>query len=278
MEIITYPTNYTNSARKIAIGGFDGMHYAHQKVIQKADAVLCVGIEYSNLTPYNLRNRHSDLSIVGIKLLDIKILSAKEFVQFILKIFPNLETIFVGYDFRFAKDRVGDIETLKKLSGKNIETIEEITLDNVAVHSKIIRTLLSKGDIKLANKYLGFNYLILGEQIKGQGLGSKSVFPTINIKTTGFHIPKFGVYETNTIINNKKYKSISFIGHRASTDNEFAIETHIINNVIPSQDSLDVEIEFIDFIRNNMIFDNLKSLKEQISRDIRQIDRDSVKK
>ena len=273
MEIINYPTNYTSNARKIAIGGFDGMHYAHQKVIQDADAVLCIGLEYSNLTPFYFRSRHSDLEIVGIELLEIKVLSAEDFVQFILKLFPNLETIFVGYDFRFAKDRVGDIETLKKLSKKNIETIKEITLDGVPIHSRVIRDLISKGNIKLANKYLGFNYTISGKQIKGQGLGSKSIFPTINIKAIRFHIPKFGVYETNTLIDNVKYKSISFIGHRASTDNEFAIETHIINKVIPNYDRLDVEIEFIDFMRDNIVFDNLESLKEQIKKDILQIEK-----
>jgi riboflavin kinase/FMN adenylyltransferase len=271
MEIISYPTNLTFKARKIAIGGFDGMHYAHQEVIKNVDVIFCIGIEYSNITPFSLRNRHSKLPIIGIKLIDIKALSAKEFVEFILKIFPSLDTIFVGYDFRFAKDRAGNIKTLKKLSGKNIKTISEIKLDNVSIHSQVIRDLISQGDIKLANRYLGFNYLILGKQIKGQGLGSKSIFPTININAINFHIPKFGVYETNTNINNNKYKSISFIGNRCSTDNEFAIETHIINEDVSNQDTLDIEIEFIDFIRDNIIFDDLKDLKLQISKDISDI-------
>ncbi len=268
MEIINYPTSHISNAKKIAIGGFDGMHYAHKQVIKNADTILCIGIEYSNLTPFDLRDRHSDLSIIGIKLEDVKALTAKEFVEFLLKLFPNLDTIFVGYDFRFAKNREGNIKTLQKLSKKNIKTIDEVSLDNVPVHSKIIRNLLSKGNITLANKYLGFNYLIFGKQIKGQGLGSTNVFPTINIKAIGFHIPKFGVYETKTIINNEKYKSISFIGHRASTDNNFAIETHIINKNISHQDDLYIEIEFINFMRENVVFDNLESLKEQIEKDI----------
>ena len=271
MEVIKYPTSYTSDAEKIAIGGFDGMHYAHQKVIENADTVLCIGIEYSSLTPFNLRDRHSKIPIVGIKLLDIKMLTAKEFVEFILKIFPKLDTIFVGYDFRFAKNRIGDIDTLRKLSIKNIEIIKEIKLNNISIHSKIIRDLISKGDIKLANKYLGFNYLISGKQIQGQGIGSKNIFPTINIKSKIFHMPKYGVYKTNTYLNDKKHPSISFIGNRVSTDNEFAIETHIIDELISSQDNMEVEIEFIYFLRENITFDNLESLKKQIKSDIKAI-------
>lgn len=273
MEIIKYNSStekYTNDAKSIAIGGFDGIHYAHQKIISNVDAIFCIGLEYSNLSPYKFRDRRSDVSIVGIELKEIKFLLANEFISFLVSIFPKLSDIYVGYDFKFAKDRSGNIKTLKELFQGNVHIIKEIKIDGVSVHSKLIRECLEQGDIGLANKYLGYKYEIISDSIKGQGIASKELFPTINLEINKFFMPGDGVYSTFATIAEKKYKSISFIGKRKTkgVDNDFAFETHILDYDLDKSKYYNVVIEFNYKIRDNKIFNSLSELKKQIEKDI----------
>jgi len=267
MDLINLNSNHKNQSKSIAIGGFDGMHYAHQEVIKKVECLLCIGIEYSNLTPKLYRTSHTNIDIIGIELKHIKHLHPKEFIDLLHKIFPKLESISVGYDFRFGNNRKGNINILKDLCNEKINIIKEIKLEGISVHSKTIRDMMSEGNIKLANKLLSYNYIIIGDSIRGQGLGSKKLFPTINLKCEDFHIPKSAVYKTITYIDNTKHSSVTFIGER-STDGKFSIETHIINKVLDKSSYKDVKVEFIDKIRDNKKFNSLEELKNQIRIDI----------
>ena len=80
--------------------------------------------------------------------------------------------------------------------------------------------------IQKANNFLGRTYCIEGIHIKGNGIGKKA-FPTINVKIDNFLLPQDGVYITKTIINQKAFKSVSFLGKRLSIDNKLSVETHL---------------------------------------------------
>ena len=142
-----------------------------------------------------------------------------------------------------------------------------MSINGVPIHSSHIRKYLLNGDIKLANKLLGRFYCIEGEVIRGQGIGNNLLFPTINIKADEYVLPQDGVYATYTKINDEIFKSISFLGHRFSTDMSFAIETHIIDKNIKNPPNI-LEIYFVEKIRDNQKFNSFVSLKEQISNDI----------
>lgn len=242
-----------------AIGGFDGMHKAHQELLKKADFFIIIE-KGSSITPGFDRCYYTNLGCEYLLLDKIKHLTPIEFIELLKKI--NIKKLVLGEDFRFGKNRSGDINLLKQFF--EVEVIKEIKIDGVGVHSHIIRKFIKK-DIVKANKFLGRNYKIKGTQIKGQGLGNKELVPTINIELfKPYIIPKEGVYITKT----NSFFSLTFIGTR-STDNNFSIETHIINNgkwVIDNKKL--IEIEFIDFLRENRKFDNLKDLKQQIQKDI----------
>ncbi|QCT94681.1 bifunctional riboflavin kinase/FAD synthetase [Caminibacter mediatlanticus TB-2] len=240
----------------ITIGGFDGMHIGHMKLIRKADAYLVIE-KNSNLTPGFDRIYYSPTLLDILYLEKIKNLSAIEFIEILKKY--NAQKIIVGDDFRFGKNRSGDIELLKKFF--EVEVIHEIKINNIGIHSHYIRTLIKNGEIKKANKFLGHIYKIKGIKIKGQGLGSKELFPTINITPfKNYFLPKAGVYITKT----NGYQSITFIGTR-STDKNFSIETHILEDF---EDNSFFEIEFLEFLRENIYFRNLNQLKNQIAVDI----------
>lgn len=254
----------------LAIGTFDGMHLAHQELFKRLDengAILSIESGNANITPYDYRQEYSLFPLFSYDLIKIKNFSGEEFINLLKKDFPKLKTIVVGFDFCFGKNRKSNTDELKKIFPGKVIVINEIKIDNTPVHSSKIRELIKGSNIKEANKFLGKEYKIYGEQIKGQGLGSKNFVPTINLLVKGFLLPSEGVYITKTSIDNIEYESVSFIGKRMSTDGEFAVETHILEKEIENK-NYEIQIKFIDKIRNNKKFDNFEELKSQILLDI----------
>ena len=243
---------------RLAIGGFDGIHFAHQQLLKKSDEILIIE-KNSSLTPLTTRCDYTKLKCNFYQLDKIKNLTYLEFITLLKDKFPNLTEIVIGYDFRFGKNRVGTPEILKQYF--KVTIIPEIKIDNIGVHSKIIREFIKNGDIQKANKFLNHTYKIIGKQIKGQGLGKKELLATINLKLLyNYTIPKEGVYITLT----NKQPSITFIGIR-STDNNFSIETHILENIKTYNKK--IEIEFLQFLRENRKFNSIEELKKVIISD-----------
>jgi riboflavin kinase/FMN adenylyltransferase len=199
----------------------------------------------------------------------VKVLTPQEFVAKIKQDFPNLKEIIVGYDFEFGYKKSGNVEILKTIFDGRVTMIEEIEMDNISVHSRTIKEYLRNGNLTMANRLLGRSYEMQGVVVKGQGIGSRELVSTINISVQNYLLPKEGVYATRIFVNGAWYKSISFIGHRASTDNAFAIETHIIDRLIELK-SRRVTLRWLDFIRSSKKFDTLEELKSQILKDIKK--------
>jgi len=244
---------------KATIGGFDGMHLAHMELIRNSDNYLVIE-KSSSLTPFFSRLEYSSNMLNLLKLDDIRHFSKDEFIEKLKNY--GIKEIVIGYDFRFGKNRSGGINDLKKAF--KIEIINEIKIQNRGVHSNTIRQFIKNNEIKKANQFLGHNYKIKGIQIKGQGLGSKELVPTINIQPLYSYTLPNGVFLTKT--NN--YDSLTFIGSR-STDGNFSIETHILNGEWRMENGELIEIEFLGFLRENRKFDSLDELKNQIEKDIK---------
>lgn len=255
----------------IAIGGFDGMHIAHQKLFENLTehgALVVIETGYANLTPKKEREKYTKFPIFYFELSDIRHLSGKEFLHNLKTKFPNLKKIVVGYDFGFGANKAHNANDLKNIFDGEVTIVSEIKLENISVHSKIIRDLLKQGNIVLANKLLNKPYRIFGTKILGQGLGKKEFVPTINLDINGFLLPHEGIYATKTKVNSIWYNSVSFLGHRVSTDGSYAIETHIIDQEVLLKNN-EVELSFFEKIRDNQKFENYEALKNQILEDIR---------
>ena len=260
-----------NTITSIAIGGFDGMHSAHQELFKNLDehgAIVSIESGYANLTPKSFRQEYSIYPIYYYILENIKHLEGDEFIKLIKEEFPNLKKIVVGFDFCFGKNRRYCTQKLKELFNGDVLVIDEIKIEDIPVHTRIIREYLKDGDIKTANKLLGKEYKIYGQQITGQGLGAKNFVPTINLLVDEFLLPKEGVYVTKTILDNIEYNSITFLGHRVTTDGSYAVETHIIDKDIKNNNYC-TQIKFYEKIRDNKKFDSFEELKNQIFDDIK---------
>lgn len=287
MKSLSLPN--AHNITSLAIGKFDGMHLAHSALLKRLDsqgALLCIETSEScALTPKHTKERYTKYPIFYLPLNKIKNLSGAEFARFITQHFTNLKKLVVGYDFRFGKDRAfgaSDLEFL--LPQLEIVVVEEFCVNEIGVHSSLIKEFIATGNFKMANALLGRAYSILGTSVQGQNLGSKELFATINIQCDGYFLPENGVYATLSKIScdgvqdsndllapfaGKNLKSVSFIGNRLSTDRAFSVETHILDVFIPALPPM-LEISFIQKLRDNRHFQNLSELKSQISADIAQ--------
>lgn len=248
------------------------MHLAHHQLFNKLDnngGIIVIQTNHANITPFRYRQKHTKYPIYFYPLENIKHLNGKQFIQLLKEEFPNLAKIVVGYDFLFGNQAAYNSENLAELFDGYVEIVDEYKVENIAVHSRVIRSYLRDGNLKLANKLLGYNYQLTGLSIQGQGLGKKQFVPTININVKDFLIPQEGIYLTRTMLNDITYNSVTFIGHRVTTDGKFAVETHILNENFNQEVPKNIDVEFIEKIRNNRKFEKFEDLKKQIDNDIK---------
>ena len=281
----------------IALGNFDGVHIGHKKILlnmveeaRKLNLVPSILLfdNHSKLTtkgkaPMYLTTKDQKEEIIeslGIETLyNIKFdenlmrLQPEEFVKDILIDKLNTKLIVVGFDYRFGHKASGDVDLLKELAkkyGLGVKVIEPIYVDDILVSSTQIRELILDGDLELANKMLDRNFQISGRVIPGNKLGRKLGFPTANLDLLAeYPIPKHGVYRTETIIDGKRYASATNIGYNPTFDNKkVKIECHIIDFKGDLYDKI-IYIDLIEFLRDEIKFDNLDDLIIQMEEDIK---------
>ncbi len=257
-----------NSIKSIAIGSFDGMHIAHQALIERVETVVVIERNGGYLTPGYKRAEFTQKPCAFYHFEKIRHLSPEAFVGKLKEDFPKLEKIVVGYDFAFGKNKQGSAVLLEKLFEGKVEIVGEISINGISVHSRTIKVLLQKGEIVQANQLLGRSYHIEGEVVTGQGLGREKLVPTINLRVHRYQLPREGVYKTATKVDGKWLPSVSFLGHRISTDGTYAVESHIVESSVGVEPGDEVAVRFEAFLRENRKFESLESLKAQIDTDI----------
>lgn len=220
-----------DDVRAVAIGNFDGMHIGHQKLFEHlgehgAIIVILAG-GGAKLTPFASRGAYTQKKLVYCELSKIKNLSGGEFIELLEQNFINLQKIVVGEDFRFGRDRAWDVEFLRREFHGQTCVVGEFKVGG-GVHSSRIKELLSRGRCEAAAELLGRDYELCGRIVRGQGRGAREFVATLNLEPGRFFIPKSGVYATITSVRGARYKSVSFVGERLSTDGAFALETHIL--------------------------------------------------
>ena len=200
-------------------------------------------------------------------------LTSLEYVRDVLVNKLHVKHIIVGYDHHFGRNRTANINDLKEYGafyGFKVTEISAQEVGDVAVSSTKIRTALGEGEIKIANQFLGYNFMINGMVVKGKGLGKTIQFPTANLKIAESYklIPKKGVYLVQSIINTKLVYGMLNIGTNptVSDANELSVEVFFFD----FDQSLYGEvltIQFLDRIRDEIKFSGLQGLKSQLEQD-----------
>lgn len=298
MELLNVE-NYEEIGTAIALGNFDGVHIGHQQLIKKVINISKIkGLKSSVLLFKNhtrtlvdsngplllssYEQKNSLIENLGIDIIytmpfneEFRKLSPEEFFTNILIKKLNVRTIVVGVDYRFGYKASADSNVLLKLGEKfGVEVIifNPIYFEGSVVSSTRIRECLLSGNIRKANKMLGRDYSIIGEVVRGKEIGHKLGFPTANIKPSiNYVIPKNGVYSTETIVEDIRYLSATSVGYNPTfMENEIKIESHIIdfNDLIYNKT---IELIFVEYLREEMKFNNIESLKKQILEDIKKV-------
>lgn len=255
----------------VAIGHFDGVHRGHKELLKRLGVyggLVVIDKNKANITPGLKRTEYSRYPCFLYDFNEIKGLSGEEFIALLKRDFKNLQKIVVGFDFRFGRGRAWDKYDLARIFDGEVVVVDEFCFEGMGVHSSAIREYIKQGEIYKANLLLGREYSIEGRVIKGQGIGSRELVPTLNLDVKSYLLPREGVYATRTRIGYKTYGSVTFIGNRVSTDGSFSVETHVLNENI--EGARDVAVCFIKRLRDNRKFESLEELKRQIYIDIKQ--------
>ena len=284
----------------VAIGNFDGVHLGHQKVLLEAKKLAKKKKSKFGLITFepipmvffkkiknhrvqsltqkieSLKKLHLDFLII-IKFNKIfSNISAENFVSKILVKKINVKNIFVSKNFRFGKNRLGNIKTLKNFEKKfNYKTFitSPLSKNSKMISSTLIRKKISYGNIYDAAKLLGKPWSIEGEVVKGYQRGRKIGFPTCNIKLGSYVLPKFGVYKV--LIENKALKlkkhGIANIGIRPTFKGKEPLLEVNIFGIKKNLYKKTLKVNLLKFIRKEKKFKNLEDLKSQIKKDIQKV-------
>ena len=295
LENITKTEAAVTVRTAVALGVFDGIHIGHRAVLGRAIEFEKSGLEPSVFT-FNTESisvKHNKkykyiasneeklymMSDMGIKYVccpefsDIREISAEDFVLKVIKKKFNAAVVVCGQRFRFGRDAgcgADQLISLGKKYGFEVSVVDPVMYENVIVSSSSIKDMLYSGDIKKANKLLGYNYGIDQKVVHGRQIGCTIDFPTINqYFLSGQVIPRYGVYASQTLINGRQYLSITNIGVKPTvTDDMIPLaETHILDYNADLYNKT-VKVRFSDFIRSEKRFQSLDELKKAIAADI----------
>lgn len=297
MKIYNSIENFKVKNAVLTVGTFDGVHLGHRKLLKelvnKADEIGGEAVVFT-LHPHprkflfpksklfflnTIEEKAKLLEEIGIKHFiiypftkDFANLTSCNFIDSILFKQLKIKELFVGYDHRFGKDRQGNFNELQKCTSKfgiKLSKIDAFVKSEITISSTTIRNEILDGNINKANAYLSYKYSISGKVVSGNKIGRKIGFPTANIKiSTSKIIPANGVYAVNVKVKNKLLKGMLNIGTRPTINNnkQEVIEVYLFDF---EEDIYGVElkIEFVQFIRQEMKFDNLNELKNQLTKD-----------
>jgi riboflavin kinase/FMN adenylyltransferase len=274
------------------IGNFDGVHLGHQELIGKIkQAAKKNNLKTKVITfnPYPFEffqwkkkrilsefDKNDLLKKLGID--EIKSIKFDEefrkqtaedfFINTLVK--ENIKFLSVGKDFKFGKDRAGDIELLNELCISNnveLHILDDFKANTLKVSSTLVRELLAKNDFSEASKLLGRPYAITGNVIKGKSLGKRLSTPTANIDIDNVDFCFNGVFLGRINIENKNFFCIVNFGPKPTFDDyRQSLEAHILDFDENIYDHA-LSIEFLCKIRDQVKFNSVEELKIQINDD-----------
>lgn len=267
----------------LLLGGFDGLHAGHKKLLERAKAYrLPVGIMTilggkSGQGIFTLLEREKIFFSSGVDFIvplpfeQIKDLSPADFLGFLEREFSP-KALICGDDFRFGKGALGTLETLKEMGQVCVETVELLKIDGKKVSARDIKDLLKLGEVEKANALLQERFFLLGEVVKDRQIGRTIGFPTANIAYPIEKFPlKYGVYETRVTLKNVTYKGITNFGARPTFENDAVLTETYLDGFKGDLYGKELKVEFVRFLREITKFESAEKLKLQLQEDIRRV-------
>lgn len=298
MKIIRYPhKNPLSKNSCLTIGNFDGVHLGHQKLIQQVVAqaqnqsCLSVVVTMQPLPQQFFTGKYSMVLLSDFKLkaklfqqlgVDVMCLlnfnqkiaamKARDFYREILCFGLKSQSIMVGDDFKFGRNREGDFNLLKqwsKADGIKVAQMHSIQIDGIRVSSTVVRELLAAGDFAQAKQMLGRDFNLIGKVAHGRKKGRELGFPTINIELRDGDFPLHGIYVSQIKIAGQLYPSVASVGFNPTVGgNAKRVEVHVFDfsREVYGQT---VEVLFYKKLRNEVEFGSLTELTDAVAEDVK---------
>ena len=282
--------------RVIALGFFDGVHLGHGALLARCaqraaelnaiPAAFTFDLHPSALIPgkepvpllttpadrEGLMERYYGIQEVIVAHYDQKMMTTpwRAFVtDFLLRDHGAVHLV-VGHDFHFGYKGEGDPQKLQALCGElgvGCDVIAKVELEGITVSSTHIRSLISKGDMAGAVRFLGHPHVLTATVRHGKRLGSRLGFPTANMAyPTGLLVPAHGVYVTRAVLENgESYPAVTNVGIRPTVDDGTALTAEPF--ILDFEGDLygqQIRLEFYDFLRPERKFDSLEELRAMV--------------
>jgi riboflavin kinase / FMN adenylyltransferase len=284
----------------VSVGNFDGVHRAHRQVlsniVERARELGAKAVAVS-FEPHPLRILRPDsilklitptpekarlLKASGIDAVlllpftrDLSLMTPQQFAEDILKQRLHAREVHEGFNFHFGHKAAGDVTLLTELGKKlgfDVRVYPEVRLRGEPVSSSQIRKLVGEGHVSRARYLLARPFSVLSPPGRGRGYGAKHTVPTINLSRYEELLPKDGVYITRTRVAEECFDSVTNVGNRPTFGaDSFAVETHLLNfHPIELTPQTEVEIQFLQRLRDEIKFPSIDSLRAQIAKDVKQ--------
>ncbi len=281
----------------VTMGNFDGVHLGHIELIKRLTKkskemgskavvltfephpmqVLYPDRDFQRLFPFSdqveqMEKLKVDVFIRHPFTLEFSKLSPEKFLDDWLFLNLNPLALVVGYDFAFGSERHGTLNRLQDICAKRkveVEIIPPYEKHDQIVSSSKIREFVRRGEMSQAQDFLGRPFYLNGKVIHGAHRGRTIGFPTANIDIRWNLKPRVGVYLTETLVDEKNYKSMTNVGWNptvSETRNGLKIETHILDFDGSLYDK-EIVIKFFKFLREEKKFSSLDELQTQLNKD-----------
>lgn len=292
------PTDFQGGA--VAVGNFDGVHRGHASLIKRLvslanqiggrSLVITFDTHPSTLLrpdlpvlePLTTLARRAELlgelGVDGLLALptspQLLELSPIEFYQRVLVGELKIRGMVEGPNFRFGKDREGDVQLLKQICPRDqiqFQVADSIDDSQGMISSSRIRQLLVAGDVAQAAKMLTRPFRVSGIVTRGAGRGTGLGFPTANLDQVRSMLPGHGVYAGRVEVGGKAYRAAINLGPNPTFgENRTKVEVHIIDL---KQDlyGQTLHCDMIAKVRDVVRFDGIQQLLAQIQQDIAKV-------
>lgn len=296
--LLHYENAYNEKGIAVALGNFDGVHLGHRKLFAKVleegkrlnikTMVYTFEIHPNHLlTPekpfHQIMDNYQKVRTIESLNLDylylddfvkVKDIRAVDFAEKILKDKFNVKSVTIGWNYRFGYKGEGTAEMLLELGrrlGFVVNILSPVQINGHTVSSTLIRHYIRTGDMVDAALYLGQNFALRSKVIHGKRNGGKMGIHTANLEIDSIMtLPHKGVYATNTIYLGNTYKSVTNVGTNPTFDGqETTVETHIFDFKGNLYGEF-VEVEFLEKMRDEIEFQNVKALIDKIAEDIEE--------
>jgi len=295
------PTDF--GSHVAAIGNFDGVHLGHRAILSGAveDArergVRALVITFDphpeqflrpEVAPKMLTPIPERLRLLGLTGVDAVLvlpfdaalanMRAEEFVQRVLVGTLHVCALHEGGNFRFGYRAEAGVEELRAFGatyGFAVHVHHSVRVHGLEISSSVVRGLVATGDMKRARWMLGRPFAVRSTPVRGRGVGTRLLVPTVNLAAYEALLPAFGVYVTRLTVGSKRFQAVTNVGNRPTFEGVgFGVETHILNfELTDLNEQSQLDLEFLLRLRGETTWPSPEALKAQIFKDVERAER-----